>query len=103
MDILHSVKVEPVDVSLASQDLADVEDTGPRKKQKLIVMVVVPTLEEVDRMRKAELECKEETKVFQVRLRRFIQQFKQNIDEFHAAHKRKKERIDENQEKPIGI
>jgi hypothetical protein len=102
MDILHPVKAEPVDVPLYSQGVADVEDTGSRKKRKLIVMVVVPTLKEVDRMRKAELGYKEETKVFQVRLRRFIQQFKQ-IDECHAAHKYQKDRIDENQEKPNGI
>jgi hypothetical protein len=89
MDILNPVKVEPVDVSLPSQDLEDLEDTGPRKKRKLVVMVVVPTVEEVNRMRKAELGCKEETKVFQVRLQRFIRQFK-NLTNFTQQKRTKK-------------
>ena len=70
--IMHTVKEEPVEVSLQRRSAED--DTGPRKKQRLAVMVVVPTLEEVDRRRKAELAFKQEAKAIQVRLRSIIQQ-----------------------------
>jgi hypothetical protein len=61
-----AVKAEPIDVSLECEN--PVDDMGPSTKRRRMVMVVVPTLQEVNQNRAAKLGHKEESKVPQVRL-----------------------------------